>query len=250
MSSQFESRSRVLGPKFIAASVASTLGVVLAGAYLVTQGREIGAVLSTAADLGVLVVAILALWFTGAQLEASRTANLLASETQRQAAEQAERDSRASVRPYIFAELVPGLWGTDSCDLRIQNFGKTPARNLVIDASSWPEGDEEFSTKLRKFCQTPRTVPPGASHRLIWHADGLTEGDAFDKGERVTITLTYGDDNGGRWSEDYQIEIAMMQVEPAPNQGSENVGQGTVKILKDINHALRAMNVHIGSSRR
>lgn len=236
-------------------SLATTAGVgsaAIVGAcgYLLCTRRDLAATLSTGANLGVLLVAVLALMFTAAQLAQAREANEQAKLAQKAASEQAEKNSKAAARPYVYASLVPGLWGASSCDLKVENFGKTPARDLVIQASSWPDKEDEHLDKLKRFCETPHTLPPGAAHRLIWFDSRLTEaGSDFGLGEVVDITLTYKDDNGGEWSEKYTCDVAMMQVEPAPSEGATGTGSQD-KVLKDINNALRALNVHVGSLRR
>lgn len=237
---------------FLIAAAVGSVAILVGCFYLLATRRDLAAVLSLGANLGVLLVAVLALWFTGAQLSQARRSNELTAKAQRASAEQTERDSRAAVRPYVYASLVPGLWGATACDLQIQNFGKTPARELLIDADSWPESSDEHVLKLKRFCETPHTLPPGASHRLLWH-DSRTWGDGKPLGQHevVDITLSYSDDNGDSWTEAYRCDVPLlMQVEPSPTEGPTSVGSGHEKLLKDIGHALRTLNFHVGSLRR
>ena len=237
------------GPFF--AGAWGALGLIALGTYLICDGRDLPSVVATCSNAGLLLVAVLALWFTAAQVDASRRANLLTLNAQRRAAEQAEKDSRAATRPYVYAELVPGLWGASSCDLRVQNFGKTPAKGLVIEVTDWPDERSEHLEQLRRFCETPRTLPPGGSHRLTWFDRRLADDQpSSTMGELVDITIRYGDETGETWSEDYRCDVGMMQVEPAPTEGAEAQGGPTdERMLKNINHALRALNVHVGSLR-
>ena len=58
--------------------------------------------------------------------DAARTAN-----------EQAKLDSIEQTRPYVYVEVVPGLAGSRSWDVRIRNSGRSAARNLRLEYDSW-----------------------------------------------------------------------------------------------------------------
>lgn len=236
--------------KLAAIAVPGVASIVLVAGYLMCTKRDLAVVVSIGANLGLLLVAVLALYYTTAQLAQAREVNDQVKRAQQAASQQAELDSKAAVRPYVYASLVPGLWGAASCDLKVENFGKTPARELVILASSWPDDADDHLDRLKRFLETPRTLPPGAAYRLIWSHSQPSDVDSdFGQGEVVDITLTYRDDNGGEWSEPYTCDVAMMDIEPAPNEGATSTGpQGNA--LNNINNALRALNVHVGSLRR
>ncbi len=132
-------------------------------------------VASAVFTLGLLITAICAIKPAKRTWEAAAEAN-----------RQAERDSREQSRPYVTAQIVPGLAGITSWDLRIMNTGRTAARNLTMDYDQWPtkdEGDGEpletwdiVSRSVHTMFTTPRTLAPGASLRVMWLLDrGPTE---------------------------------------------------------------------------
>lgn len=242
---------------FLATFGTLLIGLGVAGLVLFLDTSLVDA-LGAGVNAALLLVAVLALVFAKSQVDAASEANrlshaaqLAAAHAQQQASEQAERDSRASTRPYVYAELVTGLGGVGTWDLLIRNQGRTPARGLIVDATPW--NDDDISTDLRRFCSQARDLPPAASLRLLWRmtadfADGTKEAG---QDEVVTVRLRYADDQGGQWNEAYVVDCTYGAATLAPFVGATTTsGSGTDRALKDINHALRAIGTHLGEMRR
>lgn len=211
------------------------------------------ALLSTLVNFGLLVVAVLALSFAKAQVKAAREANELASEAQakasdaqRRAAEQAERDSRAATRPYVYAQVVPGLFGPGSWDLVLRNTGRSPARALTL-STDWPDDLDEISGPLKQFCEEPRDLPPNASLRVTRRAS-FGQGPWLGQREKATVSVRYSDDQGASHSDSYLCDTAMGSAMPAPSKGPRAAGKDNE--LKNIEKALRTLNQHVGELRR
>lgn len=131
------------------------------------------AALVTAAATVALVVAVVAWWTARATLAASRRA----SEAAEAANEQARLDSIAQTRPYVYVEVVPGLAGMDTYDVRVFNSGRSAARGLTLDYDSWPAQPDSIVQALEKMFHTPRILPPGCSLRAVWRLGGGQGGD-------------------------------------------------------------------------
>ena len=120
-------------------------------------------------------------WQTAkATLEASRMsseAGRASAEAARAANEQARFDSKAQTRPYVWVEVVPGLAGTETYDLRIKNTGRSAARCVRLEFDNWPDPADDVATAVRELFETPRTLPPGCSIRTMWRLEGdFTDG--------------------------------------------------------------------------
>lgn len=195
-------------------------------------------------QVGLLVVALLALIFARSQVLAANEANrvarvgqMAAAEASKLASEQNERDSRAATRPYVYAEVVPGLGGSATWDLVLRNHGRTTARNLLV-VTDWAKDD--FAKKLSQFCSTERDLPPGASLRLFWRVEDPNGGPASGQEPVTKVDLTYEDDQGGHWRESYVADCSYGKATPAPQEG-DNAGGGEDKHIRNINFALRAI---------
>lgn len=87
--------------------------------------------------------------------------------------EQARFDSIEQTRPYVYADVVPGLAGLHTWDLGVANVGKSAARELTLDYDSWPAPMDDVATAVHEwFHHTPRTLPPGCSIRALWRPEG------------------------------------------------------------------------------
>lgn len=165
-----------------------------------------------------------------------------AKETWKAAAEanrQAERDSREQSRPYVTAQIVPGLAGITGWDLRIMNTGRTAARNLTMDYDRWPtkdEGDGEpletwdiVSRSVHAMFTTPRTLAPGASLRVVWLLErGPTESVKHSDpprglGRTGVISLSYGSDDPKApiYNDSFEVMIENAGLWPVPEDGPE-----------------------------
>ncbi len=65
----------------------------------------------------------------------------------------------------------------------------------------------------------------------------------------VEAIVSYNDDLKGRYSEKRQLVSDIAGAAPAPSEGPIASG-GESKDLRNINHALRTLNMHIGELRR
>ena len=140
---------------------------------------------SLATAVGTVALAILAVcaWHVArGALEASRRASAAAEA----ANEQARRDSIEQTRPYVFAEVIPGLAGTGSYDVRLSNKGRSSARNLTLEFDQWPDEPDDVAETVQTLFSTPRTLPPGSSVRAIWRLEGNLSRTGFDGGSHST----------------------------------------------------------------
>ena len=105
--------------------------------------------------LGLLIFAACA-WKTAKEtLKASKDASYAArasAEAARLANEQAKQDSIAQTRPYVDAEIVPGLAGIGAWDLKVRNTGKSPARGLLLDLDEWPQDSDHIAERSWLKC--------------------------------------------------------------------------------------------------
>ena len=119
-----------------------------------------------------LVVAAFYAWRTArAALAESQTASIAATKAAEAAIasnQQAQSDSLARSRPYIFLEVVPGLLGPGTFDLKISNRGQSAAFDLTLNTTSYPLKSDEIVDSLRELFTTPRTVPPSSTLRVAW----------------------------------------------------------------------------------
>lgn len=79
--------------------------------------------ISAAVSIFGVIVAIVAAFLVYRQIKQT------SDQMQNTALEQA-LDSELRTRPYVYLELIPGLWGEGSFDLKIKNSGKTFAREV------------------------------------------------------------------------------------------------------------------------
>lgn len=132
------------------------------------ESLSAGAAVATAILTFFLVLA--AIW-AGFIANKTMKASQEASKAAQEANDQARRDSIAQTRPYVYAEVVPGLSGTTTYDLKITNTGLSAARNLTLgfepqDAQG--NASDDIVQALDRFFQAPRMLPPGSSIRTWW----------------------------------------------------------------------------------
>lgn len=160
---------------------------------------------------------------------ASDSANVAAVAAQR-SADLAEHVEARQSRPYVFAQLKPGLAGLGMWDLVVSNSGQSNARDLVIEADVWPEEDDEVTRPLRRFFGARQTLPPGQSIRTYWRMT-VTEGAKWGDGssdpvgmlKRVQLRLTYTSDDPARptYEDTFLIDEDSIGLTPAPTAGPE-----------------------------
>ncbi|WGY04330.1 hypothetical protein QI633_11290 [Nocardioides sp. QY071] len=162
--------------------------------------------------------------------------------------EQAQRDSR----PYVTVRAVPGLHGAGFWDLVVENFGKSAAYEVTVDAGPITPRDanDHISERLADYLATPRTLVPGARERVMWRSEdapsmGVTESGAP---AAVTCRLSYRNEQLDQFEETYPLDLmGYGAVVPMPTEGPR--ASGTGKELANIEKALRTLNVHVGELR-
>jgi hypothetical protein len=176
-----------------------------------------GSVLTSILTLGLLIGAYAA-WRT-------------AKESLKQAREtqvQIKLDSVEQTRPYVFAQIVPGLGGPGAWDLVIRNSGKSAAIGLTIHTDDWPPSDDLIVKELRKMFHAAQTIPPGVSIRSFWRidptpgtvrADGGPEVDGMPKTARVTLRYTSQDQSRPQYADTYVISTETIGLTPAASTG-------------------------------
>ncbi|MFH6687318.1 hypothetical protein QVL82_00565 [Cellulosimicrobium funkei] len=169
--------------------------------------------------LGLVVVALIA-WRTAKKtLEAS----IRASQAAEAANEQARLDSIEQTRPYVYVEVLPGLAGHGSFDLRITNAGRSSAREMTLSHSDWPEHPDDVTSSIRTLFETPRSLPPGCSLRTMWSlrgdfTDGTSEAGVTTEG-RVTVSYTSDDPSRPSYVDAYDIAPQKAGLWPVPEDG-------------------------------
>lgn len=170
--------------------------------------------------LALVVVALLALGPAKRTLEASTRASQAAEE----ANEQAQRDSIEQTRPYVYVELVPGLAGMQTFDIRIANSGRSAARNLTLDFDAWPVTLDDVGESLKDLFSTPRTLPPGCSIRAMWRLEGPFTDDTPEagmekRGGTVSVAYTSSDPSKPSYEDRFEMMIEKSGLWPVGESG-------------------------------
>jgi hypothetical protein len=170
-------------------------------------------------------------------------AAIVAAEAARSANEQARVDSIEQTRPYVYAEIAPSLAGANHFDLKIRNSGKSAARNLTLDYSDWPAPLDDVACSIRTLFDTPRTLPPDCSIRVLWRlqgnfSDGTTEA-GMPKSGIINLKYTSDDSSKPQYSEHYDVQISTSGLWPVPEAGPRPDGMsGDAKKFYVLGQAL------------
>lgn len=207
--------------------------------------RHMSIALLWAAAIGSIATAVFTglLWFVAkAALEGTKQQLTLL-------VKQAERDGR----PYIAADVVPGLHGPGAWDLVVTNNGKSAARNVRYSFDDWDaKGDDDRITdRLKRYLRMPHLMVPGARHRVMWRTVHIRNSETIAAGMDASagITITYDDDRGKSFSDHYDFDVeALSAASPAPAEGSAKIGTG--RELANIDLAIRNLSMHLGELRR
>lgn len=150
---------------------------------------------------------------------------VVAWRTAKKTLDQMKDDSRDQTRPYVFAKLEPSMGGGHVWDLVIKNTGATAARDLTITSSSWPDGEDNATSALKRMFRTPQTLPPGTSIRTYWNLDPMGKDDGQTAGvvEPVTIHLKYKgvDPEGHAFEDHYRLDHTALGLTPMGWKGPE-----------------------------
>jgi len=166
----------------------------------------------------------------------------------REANEQARVDSIAQTRPYVYAEVVPGLSGTTTYDLKITNTGRSAARNLTL--SFEPQDDQsntadDIVQALERFFKAPRVLPPGSSIRTWWRIinvdnDGKPDERRSTSGmpEAGVLTVRYTSEDPYAEHED-QFEVMLDErapLWPVPEDGLNTPERNDADVYTWLKH--------------
>ena len=147
----------------------------------------------------------------------------MSAEAARVANEQARRDSIEQTRPYVFAEVLPGLAGATTWDLRVTNSGQSAARKLRLDYDSWPESLDDVATAIREMFGTPRTLPPRCSIRVMWRLEGNfsdgTKESGLGRDGRITVDYTSDDPEAPHYLDGFDVMIDKSGLWPVGESG-------------------------------
>lgn len=194
--------------------------------------------LATAAATVILVViashtAVIAIRTLRASVLASEAAEAAAAAAQR-ANEQTRTDSVEQTRPYVYAEVVSGLAGPHTWDLRVMNAGRSAARGLTLTYDCWPVSLDDVATSIHDWFETPRTLPPGCSIRAIWRLEGEFSDGTQEAGllRTGTISVSYSSDDLSApvYSDSFDVLIGKSGFTPMGESGPSPDGlQGDLK---------------------
>lgn len=176
--------------------------------------------LATSVLTGLLVIGAWLAWRTA---KATLTASQLAAEAARRANEQAMHDSIQQTRPYVYAEVVPGLASTSSWDLKIRNTGLSTAKELTLDFSNWPQDLDDIAIEVHELFETPRSLPPQCDIRTIWRlegpfTDGTTEAGLPRLGA-IAVRYRSADPSVPRYVENFDVHIDDAGLWPVGEEG-------------------------------
>ena len=212
------------------------------------QTMAVSAAFSAIASLGLLVVAIWA-WRTSHETLKATEAAARAAQL---ANEQAQRDSIEQTRPYVYAEIVPSLAGAGNYDLRIQNPGRSAARNLTFTFDPPLEQLDDVAQSVQTLLETPRTLPPGSSIRSYWRLEGNFTDGTKEAGlpQRGSLTAHYTSDDSSspQYQDTYDFDLSKAGLWPLPAQGP--VPEHLPRTSRLFYKLGRAIAFHIAELRR
>lgn len=209
--------------------------------------------IATLVGVGVAMVAIV---FTVVQLR-------LTAQQMREAAVQEAKNSEARTRPYIGVEIVPGIAGSGSMDILIENHGKTTARNIQVrladDTFREQSDGDVIGAALGRLFSAGFDLAPGARRRVFWQfpADANSSpsghmGTPVAAGILFSYEWEPGDERPARHYED-SIEYDLTEYPkliPMPATGSTAQGASTDALQKNLLNVLRAIASNIAEMRR
>lgn len=168
------------------------------------------------------------------------------------------RDSRARTRPYVTLEPKLGVQNNGSLDLVISNHGNSPASRVKIEIiDPWEEKEGDYITQdLLKALDREFFIAPGTHIRLMWRNISQAEAGADDSHNLAISYYATSGFLGFRnkympYTDKFTIDTGYILCVPEPAVGAESTSGASkeIKALKDITHALHALNIHIGSMR-
>lgn len=172
----------------------------------------------------------------------------------RETAKQEAINSEARTRPYVYAEIVPGLWQEGTFDIKIKNTGQSFARNIVINLVEgyFAESPDDILTpKLKKVLQSGFELAPNSSIRLFFYVP---------EDAKASPSHPLGISSKGKLSIEYSGEINNTEKKynemfsfnlddwsgamPAAKEGAKRTS-GNNKELTNIDYALRNIGTYL-----
>lgn len=204
-----------------------------------------------------VIIALIAWWTAKKTLDAARKSAEQAEETVRQMRKDSigmQEDSARASRPYLFAQLVPGLAGEGCWDLLITNAGRSGAFNMTMEIESPTENDDKVTRGARRLAESGMAIPPGGRVRTYWYVqpDERSRDEPEGMGyPSARISLTYSDADGKVFS-DPGVELGpnFLGLTPSPTTGPTATGMRDDKSMRNVAHALRAIAHHLGEIHR
>lgn len=198
------------------------------------SASKVSAIASVVSAIASAVIASLT-YFAWRTAKQALRASQEASEAAREANIQAKNDSIAQTRPYVYAEVVPGIMCERSLDLRIVNVGRTSARELTLEFVNRSEDAsdsnvlDEIEASVRRLFETARTLPPSCSIRTVWCELGEEASESSSckpkpKGMPLdgSIRLKYRSDDGTEYSDQFDVLFWQSGLSPVPEKGSDS----------------------------
>lgn len=181
----------------------------------------------------------------------------------RATSKQLAEDSESTTRPYVFAELVPGMWGDGAFDLKIKNTGKTYARNIaleLIEGGFYENENDLITENLKKFMSLPFELAPNSSIRIFFYvpkdkrATPQINSGILPSG-KLQLTYEYITDNQSEkkiYQDFLKFDLSILaSVMPAPRTGgTRGSGKSHEKSLANINNAIRQATQYIAEINR
>lgn len=201
-----------------------------------------------------VLVALAALWFAYSQIR--QTAAQMRSTAAREA-----QDSEDRTRPYVGLDIVPGLGGSPSFDIVIENFGQATARDIRVSLASGSfeaqSPADEIGPALGRLFARGFDLAPRARRRVFWRLPD--DGDATPRGDMGApisgeLIARYSWTPGGeRDLRVYEERLGYDLTEypkltPMAARGAES--QGANADAKNLVHAIRTVASHVGELRR
>lgn len=164
---------------------------------------------------------------------------------------QMEQDAR----PYLVADLVPGLHGTGSWDLVLHSTGRSTAHRVrvitdpALGTKKRDPGDY-ITDSLVKYLGQARSLPPGARRRVMWRSESGGEKPSGAPAE-ITVKVAYEDENHKVYTEEFDFDTGpIARAAPVPSEGPRKSGSEKGQELHNIDRAIRSLAKHVGELRR
>lgn len=163
-----------------------------------------------------------------------------------------QSDSARASRPYLFAQLVPGLAGELTWDLVIENTGRSGAFNTTMKIYSPIKSDDIVTQGAQRLAKSGVAIPPGGRIRTLWFV-GASEfaNPPEEMGyPSARISLNYSNADGQFFNDpSVEVEPNALGITPVPSTGPV-VDSGSDEHALNAIHALRAIALHLGEVHR